>query len=668
MTDMEALQRRLGDTSLDGLEARRDALLEELGGLARLSMNSGVGRIGYRSAPHGHASSEEWVQIDFAERVAVEEIVLVPVIWRDAELGFVADGFPEAFVVEIGDGADDSGTVVARHGHAGGILPRTAPFVIDGGGRRASWVRITASQLSPRHFDGQFSLQFSEVLVFSALQNVALHRPVRCSSASVAGSGAWHPDFLVDGMTPYLMDAAGGGGSLAFANEAGFSDPPSFVIDLGEVFTVDTLILHVIEQTDTVPQAFPGDYGVPFRFILEGSETPEFSHPVRLHEFARETIFAVSPILMLQLERRPCRYVRLTALEPYIFEGMDDNEAPIADRRLGFAEIEIISGGRNVALGCPVKSNFHPGQTVRRIETLTDGRNLYGEILPIKDWLMQLAKRHDREFELPMVNRELGRRYDAQKANLYWLKLSLGMMGMAAIITVLVIRILQQRLIYRTRERITADLHDVLGGNISAIGLLGQVAQNDIHNPEQLSGYLRRIENLAGRTRNALKYISDMLNEPGIYKNLLQEMRRIGNGLTEGIEHSFDHRGEEFIPRLSERRRVDVFLFYKECLVNIIRHARATRIRTVLILDRELLQLNVSDNGVGLPGGPVPSVPASLRRRARLLGATVSATREAAGGSGIELCLELNRHWTGELYTRLSVNLIELYEWILKKR
>jgi signal transduction histidine kinase len=652
--DTTDLKDNLMDISLEDLELRRDTIRTELSQLARLSMNSGVGRIGYRSASHGHAESEEWIWIEFDKPYPIDSIILIPVIWRDADVGFVADGFPQAFQVEFGVDTKDPGQLLAQFDEPWHILPRTSPFVIDAGGQLAQWVRIKATRLSPRHFDDQYVLQFAEVCVFSASKNIAMSRPVLASTASIAGSGAWHPDFLVDSMTPYLMDAAGGGGSLAFANEAGFTDKPSLVIDLGEPYMVDELILHVIEQTDTVPQAFPGDYGVPFQFVLEGAQSDDFSDAVILFQFSRDSIFAVSPIMSFRLPESTCRYIRLTALEPYVFRGREDDMTPIANRRLGFAEIEVLSAGKNVALNRPVQINFEPGRTVRRIETLTDGKNLYGEILPIKDWLNQLAERHDLETELPLINSQLALRYDQQKENLYWLKLSLGMMGTVVVISVLIIRTRQQQLIYRTRERITADLHDVLGGNISAIALLGQVAQRDLANPELLSGYLRRIENLAGRTRNALKYITDMLNESGLYQNLLQEMRRIGEGLTEGIEHEFICTGEENIARIAERRRADVFLFYKECLVNIIRHARATRIETYLLINVDRLQLTVADNGIGLPREKAAVVPRSLRRRARILGATVSVGCASDGGTLVHMMLKHKRPVLQVLFSRLS--------------
>jgi signal transduction histidine kinase len=288
-------------------------------------------------------------------------------------------------------------------------------------------------------------------------------------------------------------------------------------------------------------------------------------------------------------------------------------------------------------------SLYEADTAVRQEEALTDGSNLYGKILPIRTWLDELAKRHDLEVELPLVNRELQTRYASQKRILYLMRILMGGFLLLAVIATFMYRSRQQRLLFMTRERITADLHDVLGGNISAIGLLGELADGELSNPSELSGYHKRIIHLATRTRKSLKYITNMLSQPGLYENLPAEMKRIATGLTEGLEHDLKITGEHFISRIDQRKRVDIFLFFKECLVNIIRHSRATHVVTLLDINSNELTLEVADNGIGLPGADLLPVPSSLRRRARILGGKVTATRAPGGGTLIRLSYKWNR-------------------------
>ena len=120
-------------------------------------------------------------------------------------------------------------------------------------------------------------------------------------------------------------------------------------------------------------------------------------------------------------------------------------------------------------------------------------------------------------------------------------------------------------------------------------------------------------------------------------------MKRIADGLTEGLEHDLKLSGEEYVAKIDQRKRIDVFLFYKECLVNVIRHAHATKIVTRLDIDNDVLRLCVCDDGIGLPGKSEGTVPSSLRRRSNILGARVTASRSELGGCCITMVLRWNR-------------------------
>jgi signal transduction histidine kinase len=95
------------------------------------------------------------------------------------------------------------------------------------------------------------------------------------------------------------------------------------------------------------------------------------------------------------------------------------------------------------------------------------------------------------------------------------------------------------------------------------------------------------------------------------------------------------------VQRIKPRRRVDLFLFFKECLTNVLRHSNATQVETRLEARQELITLIVTDNGQGLRETKGNGVPTSLKRRARLLGAQVSAGPSASGGACITLKLKL---------------------------
>ena len=617
------------DLSTTQLEQYLLAIDSELHQLARFNPRSGTGSIGYRSPPHPSADQLEWVQIELTQPTPINQIVLVPAIWRDTENGFQADGFPVDFRILAGTDHDSDGTVIASFSEKDRLLPRIAPLVVACD-TTASWVRVEATKLSARQFDGAFNLELAELLIFSGEENVAIHRPITLPAADPYGepplSLARKKEFLVDGFVPYQMDTGQGDKAVAFFNGADPAATPSITIDLLAVVPLSRIHLHTVEQSDTAPQSNNSGFGLPAHFIVEGAQRADFSDAVRLMEYRKASIYNVGPILVRKFPEAHCRYVRLTALEPDLLYDEKNVRA-----KVGFAEMELFAQGVNVALGKPVSTQFLTENRPKSL--LTDGSNFYGRILTTREWMAQLARRHELERERPLLTAELTRRYAAQKNNLrlmMWLA-TLLLVGIG--ITILINRSLRQRAIHRTREQIAADLHDELGANLHAIGLLSDFVRREKDNPKQLDLLMQRMRSLTERTASATKYCTNMLESKGLYDNLAEDMRRTATRLTADHQHDLKFEGEARLQDISPRRRIDLFLFYKECLTNIIRHAEATQITTHLIAGESTVTLTVTDNGHGLHG----ESPDSLKRRARLLKSTLTTESLPCGGTQVSL-------------------------------
>jgi signal transduction histidine kinase len=632
-------QSRIHALSLTALEQRLTTLDHELSQLASLSLLSGVGAVGYRSQIHTSPTDPESIQIDLGKKVTIDEIVLVPTLWRDTMTGFRADGFPREFRVIAGTAGDPTGTVVASYGSSNRLLPRIAPLIISCPGTIASWVRVETAVMSPRAWDGMYILQLAEILVFSGGENVALRRPVEISSPDSTGGLGWDRRFVVDGFVPYLMDAAEGAQSLAFLSKTDIGEQPTITLDLGASLPLDQIHYHVTDLSDTVPQSISDGFGVPRRFVLEGANQADFSDAVHLVEYQMESTYDVGPIIMRRFPVKTCRHVRLIAVEPFINTLETDQGT-----QFGAAEIELFSNGVNVAIGIPVQADFPENAPVRSLSSLTDGRNLYGKILPLRDWLNQLARRHDLETERPVITRELDIRHLRQKANLNrlgWLAVILA----AGIVSIILIeRIRRMRQIARIRERLAADLHDELGANLHTIGLLSDLAADAGDSPQEMATLYRRIRSETERSGIAVRHCSDMLSAKGLYTDLLADMQRASNRIMAKLEHEISIVGEEYLKALRPRTRADLFLFYKECLVNISRHSGATKYTTELRAAANGIQMEICDNGRGLEIWEEDGIPASLKRRAKLLGAKVTVRNPSRGGTCIQLSLK-TRKW-----------------------
>ncbi len=626
----------LRDQSLTQLEQRLEEIDSELTTLANLSLRSGTGAIGYRSRFHEDEFHREWIQIDFDKEHELDEVVLVPAIRRDTQTGAEADGFPKSFRLIAGATGETDGQVVAEYSGEQNILPRIAPFAIPCSGIKCSWLRLEVDCLSLRAFDEHYVLQLSEIMAFSNGENIALHQPVTAKSNRRDGL-AWDEHFVVDGFVPYLMDAASGEKSVAFVGRIASNALPVLMIDLSEPQPVSRLQLHAVETSDFFPQALDIDFGLPRAIRLEGANQPDFADAHTLLDLQFDTVYKMSPIMEWDFPETTKRFLRLTILSP-----PTDPLSPSRPARFGFAEIELLSHGRNVARDKPFTvTGLRELRDFRRsINQLTDGRNIYGDILPIREWMRQLARRHDLETKRPLIVHELELRYEKQKINLRRLGWLSALLAGGIGFTILIDRLLRMRQIRGIEQRIAADLHDELGANLHTIGLLSDLAENSQDNPEEQSTYHQRIRAVTERSGIAVRNCTDMFSANALHKGLVADMERAAQRIMAKLDHELSIEGEEYISQLKRRTCFDLFLFYKECLVNISRHSGATKFCTRLIITQEEITLTISDNGRGLPDTEDNAIPRSLKRRAKIMGAKLSVTSPAGGGTSINLKLE----------------------------
>lgn len=630
----------VNELSLSQLEQRRDEIDQELSTLAHPTLRGGVGNLGWRSKSHDTPYGREQVEIQFKQETQFDEIVLVPLLWRDDYTGLQGDAFPNAFQITAGMSGDTNGTVIATRGPDDRMVPRIAPLIIPVQPMTASWIRIDITELSPRVCDERYAAQLSEIMVFNQQENVALRQPVKISSATRTKIRAMpHHAALVDGFTPFVMNSAQGDHSRAYVGYyfyEGEEDPHcTFTVDLGESYPLNQINLHAAGLIEAVPQLEPSDFAQPWFISIEGANRPDFKNGDQLVTFKRRNIYETGPILFIQFPEKKFRYVRIRSRIPY--------KAPTTHLDnlccFGYAEIEIYSRGTNVAKGKPFKIlgdiEYYDGS----LKNLTDGRNTYGNILPQREWVEQLARRHDLEVERPIIEAEMNRRYERQKVNLRRLGWLAAVLAAGIVISFLIERIIHLRKIATLQERFAADLHDELGADLHTIGLLSDLADDAGNNPKELAHLLQEIRSTTEETGESVRQCAKLHTH--IHDlDLGKTMQQVAERVVVQLEHDFDLVGAEHLQKLKPQTRSDLLLFYKETLINICRHAEATRLNTHLRATSKQIQLTVSDNGMGISDFIPTNIPKSLQRRAKLMGATVHVENVESGGTCILLTLK----------------------------
>jgi two-component system, NarL family, sensor histidine kinase DevS len=184
------------------------------------------------------------------------------------------------------------------------------------------------------------------------------------------------------------------------------------------------------------------------------------------------------------------------------------------------------------------------------------------------------------------------------------------------------------------RERIARDLHDVVIQRLFAVGLgldalsarlEGSVADEIAHAIDELHHTIRDIRVAIFSLRN---------DEPG--QPLQERLRRICARAEHALGFAPDVRVGDSVDALPEGVHLHLLAVVNEALSNVARHAQATRVGVSIAAEEGELVAEVTDDGVGLAPKRRESGLANLRRRADLVGGTMT-TEPGPGGAGLTL-------------------------------
>ncbi|MFI5167614.1 MAG: PAS domain S-box protein [Thermoanaerobaculales bacterium] len=152
------------------------------------------------------------------------------------------------------------------------------------------------------------------------------------------------------------------------------------------------------------------------------------------------------------------------------------------------------------------------------------------------------------------------------------------------------------------RQRLSRELHDRVGQNLTALGLNLSILQSTLP-PEAVAVVGARIDDslaLLGETVERVRDVmSDlrppMLDDFGLLSALHWYAEKVASrtGLTIVVE------GAEPVPRLAPSVAIALFRITQEALTNVVKHARAQRVEVTVSPHGEMLRLMVADDGAG---------------------------------------------------------------------
>lgn len=194
------------------------------------------------------------------------------------------------------------------------------------------------------------------------------------------------------------------------------------------------------------------------------------------------------------------------------------------------------------------------------------------------------------------------------------------------------------------RLRISRDLHDSVGGDLTAIKLFAEEAE--VQQPEMSSsarGLIQSIRETANRSLTQVRgFIWAIDPRECNWSSFARRLEHTGKQLFRplGIDFSFacgTLSGIAAHPHLLYQ----IMGVYQEALNNILKHAGASAVQTELQIDEQGLRLSVRDNGKGRSSSSSSEGygSRSMRERAASIGATVDIGQAKPNGTEITLRL-----------------------------
>jgi signal transduction histidine kinase len=466
-------------------------------------------------------------------------------------------------------------------------------------------------------------------MAISGKRNIAVGRPVK-ASASTDIPPRWHQQNLVDGLTPLgppiLRELIPYDGLYAGINPE--EKPTLMLIDLGREFPLEEIRIHPVHAR--IGADIPG-FLFPERFRVEAAREPTFTHSIPLLDsWDKDHPNPGNNPLTLLAEGITARFIRI------LNRGGESGAGP----RFGLSEVEVYSGGENIARSAHIQHTPDPWITSRDWppSILVDGFTSYGRLIELPDWLSTWDQRRALRAHLAALDlRREAARTRATDA--------MARTGLSALILLALLAAAwnwrakrrRQRELEALRLRLARDLHDEIGSNLAGIAVMSELGASRARDPDDW----HEVHQITRETIDSIREVLWVLGarEDGV-PDLLPRLQRIAARWLPAQEVRWLEWPAQLPHQWTAETRRQIFLIFKEALTNIARHASARTVEIRLRAEPRHIHLEVRDDGCGFdPAAITEGVGlSSLRERARRLRGRL--TLHSSPGKGTYLTLE----------------------------
>jgi two-component system, NarL family, sensor histidine kinase DesK len=172
------------------------------------------------------------------------------------------------------------------------------------------------------------------------------------------------------------------------------------------------------------------------------------------------------------------------------------------------------------------------------------------------------------------------------------------------------------------RERISRDLHDILGHSLTAISIKSELARRLVEaDPRRAQEQIAEVEEIARQALGDVRATASAIREVRAATELASARSVLEAA---GIEAHLP----SALPRLSDPASELFGFVIREAVTNVVRHSEARTCTIAVTEDR----VSVTDDGAGLAGGASGSGLVGLRRRVEAAGGRLEV--DSARGQG----------------------------------
>lgn len=158
------------------------------------------------------------------------------------------------------------------------------------------------------------------------------------------------------------------------------------------------------------------------------------------------------------------------------------------------------------------------------------------------------------------------------------------------------------RLIKKERNRISGELHDDIGAELTRITVISQLLYKK---PEKDADMQEKLLNISDAGNKVLGSISEIIwtmnPQKDNLESLVAHIRRFAEEYLEmnGIEVNIEFPDEIPARSVSDEYRRNIFLVIKEAVNNITKYSKATKVTLSMKLEKRTAGIEIHDNGTG---------------------------------------------------------------------